>query len=185
MRNMKTKLAEAVLAFVLGVLFAIGVGVLIFGSQVFNYHSKTFFLLTDGLAGAAVFGLYRLSNVKVAILAAVLFAVVLGFIGQESHTTVFVHSIIFLLVLTYASRTLWGGEKRSPFIIKMIYLAVALALAGVLITVILTFITGGPLYQEAVLDNVVLVVLTGIGLGFGFEIADLLGRVIRNAQRAD
>lgn len=185
MRNLKTNLAEAILTFVLGALFAIGVGLLIFGSQVFNFHNKTFFLLTDGLAGAAVFGLYRLSNIRVATLAAVVFAVVLGFVGQGNHITVIIHSIVFLLVVVYVSRALWGGQTGGPFIVKLIYLAVALGVAGMIITVILAFINGGSITQMAMFDNVVLVVLAGVGLGFGFEIAGMIGRVIHNAERAD
>ncbi|MCP4684768.1 MAG: hypothetical protein GY867_04895 [bacterium] len=164
---------QALLLFVLGAGGSIAVGYLWAGDSVFKIHATASGFMFDGLGCAFVFALHRWRGLIPALGAGLLLSLLLGFLFSSLFLTVFIHSILKMFAAALVSDLVWGKIFTRLLFGKFIYTAIVLSAASLVATLILIVVYSLNLFRDVMVVNTAQGFLVGLGLGLGFEIAEL------------
>jgi thiamine transporter ThiT len=159
-----------------GTAGAVVVGLLVYGSNVFNIQSPGFSFVSFGLSGALIFAFYHVRGLSEAITASVV-ASCAQFIAGSAFITM-LKAIIFsfglnipVIVLAFVFERKLAAHRRIKFaVVSLTYGAMF-----VLLTLVSEAVSGGSglpatLFRENFVDGLLL----GLGLGLGLEAGEAL-----------
>lgn len=172
---MKKSIAQVTTIIVLTIAGAAGaiiVGLLVYGSSVFNPASPGFSFVSFGLSGALIFAFYHVRGLSEAITASVIVSAV-QFVAGSSYITM-LRAILFsfglnipVVALAFIFERKLAAQKR----IKVAVVALTYGAMFVVLTLLVDLLsaesTGLPatLFRENFVDGLLL----GLGLGLGVE----------------
>jgi hypothetical protein len=172
---MKKTIAQVMTIIVLtiaGTAGAIIVGLLVYGSSVFNPTSPGFSFVSFGFSGALIFAFYHVRGVSEAITASVIVSAV-QFVAGSSYITM-LRAILFsfglnipVVALAFIFERKLAAQKR----IKVAVVALTYGAMFVVLTLLVDALSAGStglpatLFRENFLDGLLL----GLGLGLGVE----------------
>jgi hypothetical protein len=171
---MKTSIAQIlkiVLLTVTGGAGAVIVGLLVYGSNVFNTGSPGFSFVSLGLSGALVFAFYHVRGLSESITAAVVISTI-QFLVSASYITM-LHAILFSFGLNLPAIVIaFVFERKLATLKQAKFVVVALTYGGmfVLLTLLGDVLAGSAgLPPEVFRSNFLDGLLLGTGLGLGIE----------------
>jgi thiamine transporter ThiT len=172
---MKKTIAQVVTIIVLtiaGTAGAVIVGLLVYGSSVFNAASPGFSFVSFGFSGALIFAFYHVRGLSEAITASVIVSAV-QFVAGSSYITM-LRAILFsfgLNIPVVALAFLFERKLAAQKWIKVAVVALTYGAMFVVLTLLVDLLsaesTGLPatLFRENFVDGLLL----GLGLGLGVE----------------
>jgi thiamine transporter ThiT len=159
-----------------GTAGAVVVGLLVYGSNVFNMESPGFSFVSFGLSGALIFAFYHVRGLSEAITASVIASCV-QFIAGSAYITM-LRAIIFsfglnipVVALAFVFERKLAAHQRIKFaVVSLIYGAMF-----VILTLLAEAVSGGAgLPATTFRENFVDGLLLGLGLGLGLEAGEAL-----------
>ncbi len=166
----------AFMLFFFGGLTSVMIGVVWAGPAVLDIHTPAAGFLFSGLGSALVFALHRWRGLLGSLFVAVALAVVFGVMAGELFLSVFIHSLTVMSATAFVSEFMWGTTFHDLMFGKFTYMAIVLAAASLTATLILATINSMFMLSDLLIRNSAQGFLIGLGCGFGFEIAEYLGR---------
>jgi thiamine transporter ThiT len=159
-----------------GTAGAVVVGLLVYGSNVFNIESAGFSFVSFGISGALIFAFYHVRGLSEAITASVVASCV-QFIAGSAYITM-LRAIIFsfglnipVIALAFVFERKLAAHRRIRFIV----VSLTYGAMFVLLTLLSDAVSGGTglpatLFRENFVDGLLL----GLGLGLGLEAGEAL-----------
>jgi thiamine transporter ThiT len=172
---MKKTVAQVVTIIVLtaaGTAGAIVVGLLVYGSSVFNPASPGFSFVSFGFSGALIFAFYHVRGLSEAITASVIVSAV-QFVAGSSYITM-LRAILFsfgLNIPVVALAFLFERKLAAQKWIKVFVVALTYGAMFVILTLLVDVLSAGTSALPATLfrENFVDGLLLGAGLALGIE----------------
>ena len=171
MKKPVEQLFKLILLTFTGVAGSAIVGLMSYGSDVFNVASPGFLFVSFGLSGAFIFSFYHMRGLAETITAAVVVSVI-QFVGASPFITMLNAGIwsfgvnIPMVVLAFIFERKLGPLKQAKFIV----VALTYGAMFVLLTLIVSWVSAsGSLPATLFRQNFTDGLLIGLGLGVGIE----------------
>ena len=171
-----------------GTIFSIAIGFLYFGLKVFTPKMASFQFLIGGLIGAIFYStliIYRLKDALYVLISLFLFHEIVIKVSTFSY---FIRDFIYIGSISFAIYIfvkLFHHKLKEIRFGKFLIFASLFTVASILSTIILGLILSPSEIRNALITNVFIGSLLGIGLGLGLEISEILTpRILRHLYMA-
>ncbi|MBD3256948.1 hypothetical protein GF377_00850 [candidate division GN15 bacterium] len=174
-----------ILFILLGGGLSLVLGVFVEGARMWATNQQASVFLYHGVGCALVFALHQWRGLLLSILISLMLAGIYGFTMGPYFVQVFITSAVALLAMVFTGEFMWGKTFLRALFGRFLYVGLVLAVAAMLSTIVLALAYGEYLFSEVLVNNIIRGGLIGVGLGFGFELAELItGRSRRRAALA-
>jgi len=170
MKKTIAQVATLVVLTIAGTAGAVIVGLLVYGSSVFNVASPGFSFVSFGFSGALIFAFYHVKGLSEAITASVIISAV-QFVAGSSYITM-LRAILFSfgLNIPVVALAFIFERKITQKWIKVVVVALTYGAMFVVLTLLVDVLSGSTglpatLFRENFVDGLLL----GLGLALGIE----------------
>ncbi|MEJ2053243.1 MAG: hypothetical protein P8X42_04920 [Calditrichaceae bacterium] len=160
--------------FIIGAAICIILGLIFFGQNIFNTRSLLFGIITGGITGAAAFALFNAKRNRDAVFISILLFIITYFISGKGY---FITQLLYLagIVVSVFVYSKWTfGKLKSAKYARPLILAGFISVAFIAAYLLLVLIYYSDTIILRPFTNMPIGFLIGLGLGIGFEIAEIL-----------
>ncbi len=173
---MKNKIVNISFNSIIGFSICIILGLIFFGTNIFNFYSHALQITSFGLVGAIFFSFYKYGTKKEAgFVGGLLFIINLILLGKKPLLIYYLRDLVFFICI-YSSLILYlfflKKYSYSLLFIRALALSLFLGVFNIFATILLVLLTTSPNIDplSAIFINARYASLIGLGLGIGFDL---------------